>query len=110
VRRTRVNSAAKYAALFRPTNPQVARAPGAVRGKGFFRIRIELAGRCVPFSGGVELRRVECLCSTAFSMSSAVVMSEIWHLGREAQKGVARNSAAHCAGLVLMADYAALLP
>ncbi len=72
---------------------QVARAPGAVRGKGFVRVRVKPAGADIPLNGGVELLRVEDLepgakppssrgvsCSTAFSMSSAVVMSIIWHL------------------------------
>jgi hypothetical protein len=40
---------------------QVARAPGAVRGKGFIRVRIKLAGSGVPLNGGVELLRVESL-------------------------------------------------
>jgi hypothetical protein len=40
---------------------QVARAPGAVRGKGLIRVRIKLAGVDVPLNGGVELRRVESL-------------------------------------------------
>src|SRR5260370_25340818 len=40
---------------------QLARAPGAVRGKGFIRMRIELAGAGVPLNGGVELLRVEDL-------------------------------------------------
>jgi len=38
----------------------LARAPGAVRGKGFIRMRIKLAGARVPLDGGVELLRVEC--------------------------------------------------
>src|ERR1700692_1536292 len=40
---------------------QVARAPGAVRGKSFFRMRIELAGTGVTLDGGVEPLSVEGL-------------------------------------------------
>jgi hypothetical protein len=40
---------------------QLARAPGAVRGKGFIRMRIKHAGAGVPRNGGVELLRVEDL-------------------------------------------------
>jgi hypothetical protein len=40
---------------------QVARAPGAVRGKGLIRGRIKLAGTDVPLNCRVELRRVEGL-------------------------------------------------
>jgi hypothetical protein len=40
---------------------QVARTPGAVRGKSFLRLRIKLAGAGVPLNGGVELLRVEDL-------------------------------------------------
>ena len=66
---------------------QVERVPGAVRGKGFIRMRVNLAGADILLNRGVELLRVEGLepraksreasCSTAFSMSSVVVMSEI---------------------------------
>jgi hypothetical protein len=58
-----------------------------VRGKDCIRVRIELAGAGVPLNGSVELLRVEDLepgakprglsCSTAFSMSSAVVTSKV---------------------------------
>ena len=61
-------------------------------GKGFIGMRIELAGADITLDGDVELRRVEGLepraksrgasCSTAFSMSSAVVISELWQLRR----------------------------
>lgn len=44
---------------------QLGRAPGAVRGKRFFRMRIELAGARVPLNGGVELRRIKGLESRA---------------------------------------------
>jgi hypothetical protein len=40
---------------------QVARAPGTVRGKGFFRVRIKLASADIPLNGGVELLSVEYL-------------------------------------------------
>jgi hypothetical protein len=63
---------------------------GAVRRESFFRMRIKLAGALVPLNGGIELRGIKgfepcakprhsrgASCSTAFSMSSAVVMSEI---------------------------------
>ena len=40
---------------------QWTRAPGAVRGNGFVRRRIKLAGVCVPLDCGVELLRVENL-------------------------------------------------
>jgi len=40
---------------------QVARAPGAVRGKGFIRMRIKLAGTGVPLICDVELLPVEGL-------------------------------------------------
>jgi len=40
---------------------QWARAPGAVRGNGFVRKRIKLAGVCAPLDCGVELLRVENL-------------------------------------------------
>jgi hypothetical protein len=40
---------------------QVARAPGAVRRKSFFRMAIKLAGADVPLNRGVELRSVERL-------------------------------------------------
>jgi hypothetical protein len=40
---------------------QVARATGAVRGKGFIRMHIEPAGADITPNGGVELLRVECL-------------------------------------------------
>ena len=40
---------------------QVARAPGAVRGKGFIRVRVKLAGTGVPLNRSVELLRVEGL-------------------------------------------------
>ena len=33
---------------------QVERAPGAVRGKGFIRMRVKLAGADIPLNGGVE--------------------------------------------------------
>jgi hypothetical protein len=69
---------------------QFAGVPGPVRGEGFFGVRIELARTGIAFDRVVELLRVESLkprakprelrgasFSTAFSMSSAVVMSEI---------------------------------
>src|SRR3982074_3748536 len=40
---------------------QLARPPGAVRGKGFIRVRIKLAGVGVPLNPAVELLRVEDL-------------------------------------------------
>ena len=40
---------------------QVARAPGAVRGKGFICERVKLAGADIPLDGRVELLRVEDL-------------------------------------------------
>jgi hypothetical protein len=40
---------------------QLARAPGAVRGKSFIGMGIKLAGERVPLNGGVELRRIEGL-------------------------------------------------
>jgi hypothetical protein len=40
---------------------QVARAPGAVRGKSFVRMPIKLAGTDIPLDGGVELLRIEYL-------------------------------------------------
>ena len=40
---------------------QLARAPRAMRGEGFVRMRVKLAGIGVPLDGGVELLRVECL-------------------------------------------------
>ena len=39
----------------------VARAPGAVRGKRFFCMRIEFAGARIPLNGSVELFGVEGL-------------------------------------------------
>jgi hypothetical protein len=61
-----------------------------VLGKSFIRKSIELSDAGVPLNGDIELFRVECLeharnrasspgasCSTAFSMSSAVVMPKI---------------------------------
>jgi hypothetical protein len=61
-----------------------------VCGKGFIRVRIKPAGAYIPLDGGVKLRRVEGLEPRAkpsqlargklfdgFSMSSAVVMSQI---------------------------------
>jgi hypothetical protein len=61
-----------------------------VRGESLFGLRIKLSGARVPLNGSIELRRVEgsnharnrassrgASCSTAFSMSSAVVMTEI---------------------------------
>ena len=40
---------------------QVARTPGAVRGKSLFRMRIKLAGAAIPLNRGVELLRIEGL-------------------------------------------------
>jgi hypothetical protein len=40
---------------------QLARAPGAVRGKSFIRMGIKLAGERVPLNSCVELRRIEGL-------------------------------------------------
>ena len=40
---------------------QVARASGAVRGEGFVRVRIKLAGADIPLDRSVELLRVEGL-------------------------------------------------
>ena len=69
-------------------------------GEGFFGVRIKLAGPGVAFDRVVELLRVEGLkprakprgsrgasFSTAFSMSSAVVMVESIALKRRTEKG-----------------------
>jgi len=50
---------------------QLARTPGAVRGKGFIRMRVKLAGADIPLNGGVKSLRVEGLEPRASSRKLA---------------------------------------
>ena len=57
--------------MAKPNASQVARAPGAVRGEGFFGMGIKLAGVDIPLYRGVELPCVEGLVPRAKALQLA---------------------------------------